>query len=55
MSATLVSELEREDTVEYRSVFRMDNESFEHLLQLVTARIMKQIGRRGICAGRTSR
>ena len=42
ISSTLVTELQSEDAVEYRSMFRMDQESFEYVLGLIRSRIEKE-------------
>jgi len=42
MSTTLVRELETEDTAEYRSMFRMNKDCFELLLQMISQSIVKQ-------------
>lgn len=42
LSSTLVQELESEDVSEYRSMFRMDQDSFMYLLNLVRGLIEKQ-------------
>jgi hypothetical protein len=41
-SNTLVREFENEDITEYISMFRMDKDRFEYLLNVVTHRIEKQ-------------
>ena len=42
ISTTLVRELEKEDTMEYNAMFRMDKEKFDYLLKLVSPRMEKQ-------------
>jgi len=39
---TLISELEVEDPAEFRSMFRMDKENFDFILNLVAPHIAKQ-------------
>jgi hypothetical protein len=42
ISSTIVSELQSADAVEYRSMFRMDLESFKCVLELIRSRIEKE-------------